>query len=101
MDDLDRTQLEQVLKLAKENNRMLHAMRRNAFLGGLLKVIMWAAFIIIPLWLYMQYLAPIMQSMIDTMSQVQGTGAKAQAQFSDLNNALKKFQEQFGGAKQQ
>ena len=101
MDDLDRTQLEQVLKLAKENNRMLHAMRRNAFLGGLFKLLMWAAFIIIPLWLYMQYLAPVVQSMIDTMNQVQGTGAKAQAQFSDLSNALKKFQEQFGGAKQQ
>ena len=95
MDDLDRTQLEQVLKLAKENNRMLHSMRRNAFLGRLFKVMLWAAFIIIPLWLYMQYLAPVVQSMMNTINQMQGTGAKAQAQFSDLNDALKKLQSQF------
>ena len=94
MDDLDRTQLEQVLKLAKENNRMLHAMRRNAFLGVLFKIVLWAAFIIVPFWLYMQYLAPIMQTMLDTMNQVQGTGAKAQAQFGDLNKALQQFQQQ-------
>ena len=95
MDDLDRTQLEQVLKLSKDNNRMLHAMRRNAFLGGIFKILLWAAFIIVPFWLYMQYLAPVMQSMLNTINQVQGTGAKAQAQFSDLNDALKKLQQQF------
>ena len=95
MDDLERTQLEQVLKLAKDNNRMLHSMRRNAFLGGVLKVLVWAGFIIVPLWLYMQYLAPLMQSTLNAMNQIQGTGAKAQAQFGDLNNALKKLQDQF------
>ena len=95
MDDLDRTQLEQVLKLAKENNRMLHSMRRNAFLGGLFKFILWAAFIIIPFWLYMQYLAPVMQGALNTINQMQGTGAKAQAQFGDLNAALQKMQAQF------
>lgn len=93
IDDLDRTELEQILKLTKENNRMLHAMRRNAWLGGIFKVLLWAGLIIIPFWLYMQYLAPVMQSAMDTMDQLQGTGAKAQAQFSDLNNAMQKLQD--------
>ena len=95
MDDLDRGELEQILKLTRENNRMLHAMRRNAWLGGILKVLLWAAFIIIPFWLYMQYLAPVMQSAMDTINQVQGTGAKAQAQFSDLNASMQKLKAQF------
>lgn len=95
MDDLDRTQLEQVLRLAKDNNRMLHAMRRSAWLGGILKLVLWAAFIIVPFWLYMQYLAPVMTSAMQTMQQIQGTGAKAQAQFGDLNAAMQKLQEQF------
>ena len=95
MDDLDRTQLEQVLRLAKDNNRMLHSMRRNAFWGAIFKLLVWAGFIIVPFWLYMQYLAPIMQSTLDAMNKIQGTGAKAQAQFGDLNNALKKLQDQF------
>lgn len=95
MDDLDRTELEQILKLTRENNRMLHAMRRNAWLGGIFKLIMWAALIIIPFWLYMQYLAPVMQSAMETMNQIQGTGAKAQAQFGDLNAAMQKLKNQF------
>ncbi len=95
MDDLDRGELEQILKLTRENNRMLHAMRRNAWLGGIFKVLLWAAFIIIPFWLYMQYLAPVMQSAMDTINQVQGTGAKAQAQFSDLNASMQKLKAQF------
>ncbi len=74
---------------------MLHAMRRNAFVGGLFKFILWAALIIVPLWLYMQYLAPVVQSMTETMQRLQGTGASAQAQFGDLNNALQKLQQQF------
>ena len=49
--------LEEILRLTKENNRMLHKMRRSAFLGGLFKFIMWAAFIIIPL------LAPVAQKL--------------------------------------
>ena len=98
MDDLDRSQTEQLLKLVKENNRMLHAMRRNAWLSGFFKLLMWAAFIILPLWLYAQYLAPIVGTMTQTMDQLQkmqGQGAQVQAQFGDINGALKKLQAQF------
>lgn len=87
--------LAEILRITKENNRMLHKMRRNAFLGGIFKLILWLAFLIIPLWLYMQYLAPVMTSMMETMNQMQGTGASAQAQFSDLNASLQKLQSQF------
>jgi len=98
MDDLDRTQVEQILKLAKENNRMLHAMRRNAWLGGVFKLVMWAGLILVPLWLYMQYLAPIMGSMMQTLEQLQkmqGSGTQIQAQFNDLNDTLQKLRSQF------
>lgn len=98
MDDLDRSQTEQLLKLVKENNRMLHAMRRNAWLSGFFKLLVWAAFILIPLWLYMQYLAPVMGSMLKTMDQLQrmqGSGTQMQAQFSDMNAALQKLRAQF------
>lgn len=87
--------LEEILRLTKENNRMLHKMRRNAFLGSVVKFIMWAAFIIIPLWLYMQYLAPVLQDMIDTMNKIQGTSASAQAQFGGMTESLQKLRDQF------
>jgi|SRR3989344_3092257 len=87
--------LEEILRMTKDNNRMLHAMRRNAFLGSVVKFIMWAAFIIIPLWLYMQYLAPVMESMLNTMEQIQGTSASAQAQFGGMSESLQKLRDQF------
>ena len=75
---------------------MLHAMRRNAFWGGVIKFVLYALVIVVaPLWLYATYLAPIMNEMLDTYQQVQGTGVKAQAQFSDLQNLLKQFRDQF------
>lgn len=74
---------------------MLHSMRRNAFLGGILKFVVWAVLVILPLWLYMQYLAPVMQSMTETMNKIEGTGASAQTKFGDLNAALQKLQQQF------
>ena len=87
--------LEDIYRLAKENNRMLHAMRRNAFVGGLVRFIVWVALIVIPLWFYMQYLAPAMQSMLKTIDQLQGTKASVETQFSGINDALSKLRAQF------
>lgn len=100
MDDLDRTQLEQVLKLAKENNKMLRAMRRNAWIGGFFKLILWAAFVILPFWFYLTYLAPTVDSMMKTVNQIQGANAQAQAQFGELNTYLQKMQGFMGGGGQ-
>jgi len=79
---------------------MLHAQRRSAFIGGIFKVVMWGAFVIIPLWLYMQYVAPMMQQMLETYQQLQGTNAAAQAQFSGFQDALQRFQSLYGGGQQ-
>ena len=95
--EYENDKFDELLRLTKENNKMLHAMRRSAFFGGIFKLLMWAAFIIVPLWLYMQYLAPVMQSMLESYQQLQGTSAKAQAQFGELNTYLQKFQQMTGG----
>ena len=94
--EYENDKLDELMRVTKENNRMLHAMRRSAWLGGLFKLVMWVAFIILPLWLYMQYLAPMMQGMLESYQELQGTGAKAQAQFSGLQEALQKFQQMTG-----
>ena len=86
---------EEILRLEKDNNRMLHSMRRTAFWGGLLKLLMWAGLIAAPIWLYSAYLAPIVQSFQQTMNQVQGTGAKAQGQLDGFQEMLKQFQSKF------
>ncbi len=90
---MDEQKLEELYRLAKDNNRMLHAMRRNAFWGGVIKFILYAALIIVPLWLYATYLAPMVNQMLETVNQIQGTGASAQAQLGNFQDMLKRFQE--------
>lgn len=88
--------LQEILRLTKDNNRLLHAARRNAWIGGIIKfLIYFALVVVVPLWLYATYLAPVLESTLDTMNKIQRTGASAQAQFSDLQNLLKQYG--FGG----
>ena len=74
---------------------MLHSMRRRAFWGGMLKVLIWAGLIVLPIWFYSAYLAPVVQSLQQTINQVQGTGAKAQVQLDSFQDMLKRFSSQF------
>lgn len=90
--ETDHELLQRTYELARENNKMLHAARRNAFWGGLLKFVLYAAFLFIPLWAYMQYLSPVVNEALKTMEKVQGTNAQAQAQLSGFENALKQLQ---------
>lgn len=83
-------QLDEIYRLTRENNRMLHAMRRSAWLGSIIKVLVYAAAIVLPLWFYQQYMATTVDAMLKTVSEVQGTSAEAQAQLGGLQDALKK-----------
>lgn len=82
--------IHEIYRLAKENNKMLHAMRRNSFLGGIVKVIFYILILVIaPLYVYSTYVQPLVANLEQTMQQVQGTNAKAQAQFGSLESMLK------------
>jgi hypothetical protein len=50
--------LEEIRSLVGENNDMLRAQRRNAFIGGIVKWIIRFAFILIPLYYYLTYVHP-------------------------------------------
>ncbi len=94
--ELDQPTIQEIYRLAKENNKMLHKMRRNAFWGGIIKFVLYAVLLVVlPWWLYMTYLAPVLESTMQTMSQIQGTGAQAQAQFGSFQEMLKQLQERF------
>lgn len=88
--------------MTRENNKMLHAMRRNAFWGGIFKIILYAALLLVPLWFYMQYLAPVVDQALQTMQKVQGTSAQAQAQIGSFEQLMKQLQAKLpGGASSQ
>ncbi len=52
--------LKENLALAKENNKLLKAMRRDAFIGGFLRIILWLLVLGGSYFLTMQYLGPLL-----------------------------------------
>lgn len=91
--------MQEILRLTRENNRMLKAMRRSSLFGAIVKTMLWIALILLPLWFYVQYLAPVMESILQTYQQIQGTSAQAQAQFGEMNQYLEQLKN-LGGFRQ-
>ncbi len=88
--------LKKNLELAKENNKMLKKMRRNAFLGGLLKLV-WIAIIIgAPVYVYINYLSPVLDQVLGAAETVQevgdkvgGAGTEFQGRIQNMIDSLK------------
>jgi hypothetical protein len=59
MDPDTQRQLDEIQVLAKDNNRMLHAIRRDQWFGFVGRLIFWAIVLALPFYLYQQYLQPI------------------------------------------
>ena len=93
--EYDADKLDDILRLTRENNRMLHAMRRNAFLGGILRLLIWVLLVVVPFWLYMQYVAPVLESTMTAMQQIQGGSAAVQTQFEGIEGVFEKLRAQF------
>ena len=88
---------QEIHRLVRENNRMLHAMRRNSFVGGILKFIIYAALLLAPLWFYMTYLNDTVQKMLRTVDQLQGTSVQAQTQLGSFEATWKQFESKLPG----
>lgn len=94
--------LDEIYKLAKDNNRMLRAMRRDAFIGGIVKFVFWIAiFFVLPYILYVLYLQPYLENI---QSAYESFNQNAQAvneaarnveelknQFPNIGDLLKQF----------
>ncbi len=77
--------LQRTYALAKENNKLIKKMRRGAWLGFIIKIII---FIGIPLWTYFTFLQPILGQMMGMVGQVQGVADNAGATASQVQGLL-------------
>ena len=84
--------LQETYRLSLENNRLLHKMRRNAFWGGIIRTIVYAALLAAPIWFYLSYLAPVVDKMFAEVQAMQGTSVQAQSQFSQMQQAWQQFE---------
>jgi hypothetical protein len=83
--------LQEILRLTKENNQMLHAMRRTARMHAFFKLIFYAVLVFGIVWLYLHVLAPLLTQMLDTLDKIQGASSQAQGQLSGLTGSLEKL----------
>ena len=89
MDPNTQDAIRETLRLARENNQMLHHMRRSAFVGSLIKFIIYAAFLLVPIWFYMTYMSGSVNALLADYNKLQGTAGATQTQFINLQNTIK------------
>ena len=90
--------LQEILRLTKENNQMLRAMRRNARVHAFFKLLLYALIVAAAIWSYLHILAPILAQMLDTLNKIQGASSQAQNQLSGFTDTLNKFRAFIPGA---
>ena len=59
MDTETKRLLEETKALAKDNHRLLRAMRRHQLFGTVITVVFWLVILVAPFYLYQQYLQPL------------------------------------------
>lgn len=97
MDPNVQSEIREILRLVNENNRMLHSMRRNAFLGSLIKFVIYAAFLLVPIWFYMTYMSGSVNALLADFNKMQGTAGATQTQFVNLQNTIKDIESHLPG----
>jgi len=95
---MDERSEEELYRLTKENNRILHSMRRNAFWGGILKTILYLVALGIPIWLYFAYLYPVVQQIDASLSAATGKKIQLEGEFQNWGNLFEQFKDRFSSA---
>jgi predicted PurR-regulated permease PerM len=89
--------LREIYRLSRENNQMLHSIKRHAFWGTILKIGLYLLALGIPIWLYFTYLSPIVKQFEETISTATGTKVELQGQFAEWATMFDQFRERFTG----
>ncbi|MDE2078809.1 MAG: hypothetical protein KGI73_00305 [Patescibacteria group bacterium] len=95
MDDEER--LDRLERMSLDNNRMLHGMRRRAFLGSLFKLAFWIIILVVLpyyAWLYVQ---PYVQQAQGTYQSIQTTQQQVASSTNAINGFFSQFSSWFGG----
>lgn len=90
--------LKETYELARDNNKMLHAAKRNAFIAGTFRVVMYAAFIVLPMYFFYTTIVPMLN---DTAAKVNSVSAKvqgAQTQVQSMGDTLQQYKNLLNGS---
>ena len=90
--------LHEIYRLTRENNELMHRARRTAFFWGFVKFIIYAAFLLAPIWFYVTYLNGTVQELLQTANKVEGANTQAQNQLQSFENGFQQLEARFGGS---
>lgn len=94
---------EDIYKLVKDNNRMLHSMRRNAFISSIFKIVFWIVILVVLPYLSWLFIQPYLDAATGAYQEVQGSVNTLNNAASDIEEAKNSFPDfgdllnQFGG----
>ena len=92
MDPEIKHQLEEIHALTKDNHRMLRAIRRDQWFGFFGRVIIWIIVLALPLYLYQQYLQPIVSKFSTSTPGEMTTGFLGLPSSADVQKLINSFQ---------
>jgi hypothetical protein len=92
--------LQETYEMSKENNKMLHSARRSAMIGGILKMAMYAAFIILPSYFFYTNIVPMLTDMGQKASAAQGKMQNASGQVQNVSNTINQYKDLINGVGQ-
>lgn len=94
MDPDLRREIDEIKALTKDNHRMLRAIRRDYWIGLVGKVIIWIIVLALPLYLYQQYIQPIVTKIVPTATTTGmfGISIPSSAEVEKLLNSYKSGQ---------
>lgn len=84
-------ELEEIRALVKDNHRMLKAMRRDQWISFFGRVIVWVIVLLLPLYLYQQYLWPIVSQFSPEASK-KSTGPFGLPSSTDIQKLINSYQ---------
>ena len=85
--------LRQTLELTRENNKILHRMRRSAFIGSILRIVWLAVIIGLPVYIYFVFLQPYLTSLNEAY---QGFQADVEG-YGEIPESVRNFFEKLPG----
>ena len=92
---MDEQKMNELYELTKENHRMLKAIRRDAFVGGIFKFVWWVVILVVIPYFTCLYLQPYLNDVAHTYNSVKTTTNTVQAQTSGGFAAIENFFKQF------
>ncbi|OGG44305.1 hypothetical protein A2841_02260 [Candidatus Kaiserbacteria bacterium RIFCSPHIGHO2_01_FULL_48_10] len=88
---MEEQKLQEMYQMVQDNNRMLRAMRRTAFIGSIVKVVWWVFILLILPYITWLFLQPYLGGALETYQGLQSQGSTVNANLSGLEDLLKQF----------